>query len=115
MQDWFAETTRQNLIGECVVPIMSLLQGMVMGSGIQRIVQLGTHAGYSAMLLGFYLRQMHGETAFSASKSTSPFAGLPASGSNAPTSTPSLGLSCEVHLILLRRALPGTIWAAHRN
>jgi len=59
MQDWFAETTRQNLIGECVVPIMSLLHGMVMGSGIQRIVQLGTHAGYSALLLGFSLRQMH--------------------------------------------------------
>ncbi len=59
MQDWFDETTRQNLIGECVVPIMSLLQGIVMGSGIQRIVQLGTHAGYSSLLLGFSLRQMH--------------------------------------------------------
>ncbi|MEO7167113.1 MAG: class I SAM-dependent methyltransferase [Chthoniobacterales bacterium] len=58
MQDWFDETTRQNLIGECVVPIMSFLHGMVMGSGIQRIVQLGTHAGYSSLLLGFYLRQM---------------------------------------------------------
>ncbi len=59
MQDWFDETTRQNLIGECVVPLMSILHGIVMGSGIQRIVQLGTHAGYSALLLGFYLRQMH--------------------------------------------------------
>lgn len=58
MQDWFGETTRQNLIGECVVPIMSFLHGIVMGSGIQRIVQLGTHAGYSSLLLGFYLRQM---------------------------------------------------------
>ncbi len=63
MQEWFEETTRQNLIGECVVPIMSLLHGMVMGSGIQRIVQLGTHAGYSALLLGFYLRQMHAQQA----------------------------------------------------
>ncbi len=61
MEDWFAETTRQNLIGECVVPIMSFLHGMVMGSGIQRIVQLGTHAGYSSLLLGFYLRQMHAQ------------------------------------------------------
>lgn len=58
MHDWFAETTRQNLIGECVVPIMSLLHGLVMGSGIRRIVQLGTHAGYSVLLLGFFLRQM---------------------------------------------------------
>ncbi len=61
MEDWFAETTRQNLIGECVVPIMSFLHGMVMGSGIQRIVQLGTHAGYSSLLMGFYLRQMHAQ------------------------------------------------------
>ncbi len=59
MQHWFEETSRQNLIGECVIPIMSFLHGMVMGSGIQRIVQLGTHAGYSSLLLGFYLRQMH--------------------------------------------------------
>jgi predicted O-methyltransferase YrrM len=59
LQDWFEETTRQNLIGECVVPIMSLLHGLIMGSGIQRIVQLGTHAGYSALLLGFSLRQMN--------------------------------------------------------
>jgi predicted O-methyltransferase YrrM len=58
LQDWFEETTRQNLIGECVVPIMSVLHGLIMGSGIQRIVQLGTHAGYSALLLGFSLRRM---------------------------------------------------------
>jgi len=61
LQDWFEETTRQNLIAECVVPIMSVLHGLVMGSGIQRIVQLGTHAGYSALLLGFSLRQMHAQ------------------------------------------------------
>ncbi|HEY1583848.1 MAG TPA: class I SAM-dependent methyltransferase [Chthoniobacterales bacterium] len=63
MAEWFRETTRQNLIGECVVPIMSLLHGLVMGSGIQRIVQLGTHAGYSSLLLGFYLRQMQAKQA----------------------------------------------------
>ncbi|MEO5718021.1 MAG: class I SAM-dependent methyltransferase [Chthoniobacterales bacterium] len=63
MEDWFAETSRQNLIGECAVPIMSLLHGLIMGSGIQRIVQLGTHAGYSALLLGFYLRQMQAQDA----------------------------------------------------
>jgi len=63
MQDWFVETSRQNLIGECVVPMISLLHGLVMGSGLQRIVQLGTHAGYSALLLGFYLRRMHAQRA----------------------------------------------------
>src|SRR5207253_5738208 len=40
---------------------MSVLHGLIMGSEIQRIVQLGTHAGYSALLLGFSLRQMHAQ------------------------------------------------------
>ena len=40
---------------------MSVLHGLIMGSGIQHIVQLGTHAGYSALLLGFSLRQMHAQ------------------------------------------------------
>jgi len=59
LHDWYAETSRENLVGECAVPIMSLLHGLIMGSGIRRIVQLGTHAGYSTLLLGFFLRQMN--------------------------------------------------------
>jgi predicted O-methyltransferase YrrM len=59
LSDWFEATTRENLVGECGVPLMSLLHGLIMGSGIQRIVQLGTAAGYSALLQGFFLRQMH--------------------------------------------------------
>ena len=55
--DWYADTSRENMIGECAVPIMSLLQGIVMGSNVRRIVQLGTHSGYSALLLGFFLRR----------------------------------------------------------
>ncbi len=58
MRDWFAETSRRELIGECAVPIMSLLQGFVLGNSVRRIVQLGTHSGYSTLLLGFFLRQM---------------------------------------------------------
>ena len=59
LQDWYLETSREDLVGECAVPIMSLLHGLIMGSGIRRIVQLGTHAGYSTLLLGFFLRQMN--------------------------------------------------------
>jgi predicted O-methyltransferase YrrM len=40
---------------------MSLLQGFVLGSGMRRIVQLGTHSGYSTLLLGFFLRRMKAE------------------------------------------------------
>ena len=58
---WYAETSRENLIGECAVPIMSLLHGLITGNGIRRIVQLGTFSGYSTLLLGFFLRQMRAE------------------------------------------------------
>lgn len=56
--DWYAETDRSAQIGEAAVPLMSLLHGLVMGNRAARIVQLGTHAGYSALLLGFMLRRM---------------------------------------------------------
>ncbi len=58
LQEWFTETAERNLVGECAVPIMSFLHGLIMGSSVRRVVQLGTHAGYSALLLGFFLRQM---------------------------------------------------------
>ena len=61
MEAWYAETSRENLIGECAVPIMSLLHGLIMGNGIRRVVQLGTFSGYSTLLLGFFLRQMRAE------------------------------------------------------
>ncbi|MBA3762127.1 MAG: class I SAM-dependent methyltransferase [Chthoniobacterales bacterium] len=57
LDEWYADTSRENLIGECAVPMMSLLQSFVMGSNIRSIVQLGTHSGYSALLLGFFLRR----------------------------------------------------------
>ena len=58
LRDWYAETDQSGPIGECAVPLISLLQGLVMGSRASRIVQLGTCAGYSALLLGWMLRRM---------------------------------------------------------
>ena len=55
---WYAETDSSGQIGEAAVPLVSLLHGLVMGNRAARIVQLGTHAGYSALLLGFMLRRM---------------------------------------------------------
>lgn len=55
---WYDETDRSGVIGECAVPLMSLLQGLVLGNRITRIVQLGTCSGYSSLLLGFMLRRM---------------------------------------------------------
>ena len=61
MEAWYAETTRENLIGECQIPIMSLLHGLITGNAIHRVAQLGTFSGYSTLLLGFFLRQMRAE------------------------------------------------------
>ncbi|CAN5810549.1 hypothetical protein BH20VER1_BH20VER1_02310 [soil metagenome] len=58
MREWYEETDASGRIGECAVPLMSLLQGLVMGSRASRIVQLGTCSGYSTLLLGFMLRRM---------------------------------------------------------
>lgn len=59
MRDWYAETDASGRIGECAVPLISLLHGLIMGSRVDRIVQLGTCSGYSSLLIGFMLRRMH--------------------------------------------------------
>jgi predicted O-methyltransferase YrrM len=61
MDEWFAETDKHfgNRTGECNVPAMCMLQGLIMGSGITRIVQCGHYLGYSTLLIGFMLRRMN--------------------------------------------------------
>ena len=59
LREWYKETDQSGPIGECTVPLISLLHGLVMGSRVSRIVQLGTCAGYSALLLGWMLRRMN--------------------------------------------------------
>jgi predicted O-methyltransferase YrrM len=58
VRDWYEETDRSGVIGECAVPLISLLHGLVFGNRVARIVQLGTCSGYSSLLLGFMLRRM---------------------------------------------------------
>jgi predicted O-methyltransferase YrrM len=58
LRDWYTETDRNGPIGECAVPLISFLHGLVMGNHVTRIAQLGTCAGYSALLLGWMLRRM---------------------------------------------------------
>ena len=59
LRAWYEETDRSGPIGECAVPLISILHGLIMGSRASRIVQLGTCAGYSALLLGWMLRRMN--------------------------------------------------------
>ena len=56
--EWFEETERLNLVGECNVPAMSALLGFIAGNGIDAIVQCGHYAGYSSLLMGWMLRRM---------------------------------------------------------
>ena len=58
MRGWYEETEAAGAIGEINVPAMTMIQGLVMGNGIRRIVQLGHFYGYSTLLLGFMLRHM---------------------------------------------------------
>ncbi len=58
LDTWYAETNAAGQIGEVAVPLMSLLHSFVLGNRAARLVQLGTHAGYSSLLLGFMLRRI---------------------------------------------------------
>lgn len=59
LRDCYRETDRNGPIGECAVPLISFLSGLVSGNVVVRIAQLGTCAGYSALLLGWMLRRMN--------------------------------------------------------
>jgi predicted O-methyltransferase YrrM len=59
LRDWYDETDASGRIGESAVPLVSLLQGLIMGSRAERIVELGTCSGYSTLLIGFMLRRLN--------------------------------------------------------
>ena len=56
---WYRDSERVHGIGEINVPAMSLLQGLIMGNGVSRTVELGHYYGYSTLLTGFMLRAMN--------------------------------------------------------
>jgi predicted O-methyltransferase YrrM len=58
MDDWYATTLAADSIGEINVPAMSMIQGFISGGAVTRVVQLGHYYGYSALLIGFWLRHM---------------------------------------------------------
>lgn len=61
LDEWYRATLEAESIGEINVPAMSMIQGFISGGGLTRIVQLGHYYGYSALLIGFWLRAMgHG-------------------------------------------------------
>lgn len=55
---WFEETDAKSMIGECAIPPIAWLTSFVSANDVRRIVQLGSYAGYSALILGWTLRRM---------------------------------------------------------
>ncbi len=55
---WYEETEAKSMIGECAIPAIAWLTSFVSANNVSRIVQLGSYAGYSALLLGWTLRRM---------------------------------------------------------
>ncbi len=58
LTQWFDKTDKKYGpgTGECAVPAISLLQGLIMGNGLRRIIQCGHFIGYSAILKRFHGR-----------------------------------------------------------
>lgn len=58
MLAWYSKTDAANSAGEANIPAISFLHGLIMGSRIKNIVQLGHYEGFSTLLIGFMLRKM---------------------------------------------------------
>jgi predicted O-methyltransferase YrrM len=59
-KEWLVESENEfgPGTGECTVPCMSMLQALVMGNGMSRVVQLGHYIGYSTFFFGLMLKRM---------------------------------------------------------
>ncbi|MBS0150366.1 MAG: methyltransferase domain-containing protein [Nitrospira sp.] len=64
LEGWYDDTEKEKLLRECNIPFLSVVQGFIMGSVIDRIVQLGHFAGYSTLLIGFMMRKMQKKRTF---------------------------------------------------
>jgi hypothetical protein len=61
MEGWYADTLAAGSIGELNPPAMSVIHGLIDGGGLTRVAQIGHYYGYSALLIGFWLRAMGGK------------------------------------------------------
>lgn len=60
LEEWYAETLAADSIGEWNPPAMSVIHGLINGGGLTRVLQIGHYYGYSALLIGWWLRAMGG-------------------------------------------------------
>ncbi|CAN5172594.1 hypothetical protein BH09MYX1_BH09MYX1_08900 [soil metagenome] len=55
---WYEETDAKSMIGECAIPAIAWLTSFLSANNVSRVVQLGSYAGYSGLILGWALRRM---------------------------------------------------------
>jgi predicted O-methyltransferase YrrM len=68
MNSWYCASEREYPLGtgECNVPAMCLIMGLVMGNNLSRVVQCGHFVGFSTLLLGLMAKHMqHKHAVFS--------------------------------------------------
>ncbi len=62
LQDWFNKTDEKQYIGDTDQATLSFIGGLIMsGPSIKRIVQLGTYAGLTAIIIGLLLKKTKNE------------------------------------------------------
>lgn len=59
--DWYEETERANMIGECNIPVLETILGFVYGHNLKQFVQLGHYAGYSTLFFGWAMQYINGK------------------------------------------------------
>jgi predicted O-methyltransferase YrrM len=58
MEEWYSATDIAGNAGEAGIPAISFMNGIIEGSSVPNIVQLGHYQGFSTLLLGFAMRRM---------------------------------------------------------
>jgi predicted O-methyltransferase YrrM len=58
LNNWYDDTDKKHLVGECAPPMMGFLFGFIANNYIKRIVQLGHYSGFSTLNLGFLLSHL---------------------------------------------------------
>ena len=59
LEDWISETTANNMIGECGIPAMGILLGLILANDIRRVVQCGHYAGFSLLILSMLMKNAY--------------------------------------------------------
>jgi len=65
LASWYEDTDTRYPAGsgDCNIPAISMLMGLIMGNNVSRIIQCGHYIGFSTLLIGFMVHKMRKRTA----------------------------------------------------